>query len=653
MITIEVIAKNGVPLASPLAADFDELGGNIGRAEDATLVLADPERIVSRTHAAVGFRGGRYLLYDLGTAVAVHVNGRALGNGREAPIQPGDEIRIGPYELRVKAAAAAPREPAAAANGLGQFDEMVGTSGSLPDRPRDDPLALFSGGGFGASANPFEDLVAPASPPKAAPAAVAARATASPEPRRGPDPVRRAAPAAPAEATLLDDPFAISAQPPASQAPSAGGIPDDFDPFAAPPAVSAPAAVPAGSVLPEDLDLGRLADGMPDIDRLFELGPGAGADPFAPGHPLAEPLHQPNTTARDDPLASLRAAPMASARPTRADHTPEIRSAFTPPKPRPDPVQSVDFDLNEPDSDATPAAAKRSMFVSWDDAPAKAGKLQTVVIPVPQAPRETPAAPGSESTVIEEDARERRVDFVARMQREEASVTRPRVPTPTPSARAGQPTQPNAVGDAAREELLRAFLAGAGVPDLEMPGTLTPQLMGMFGQLLRTATQGTLDLLRARAIAKRELRADVTMIMPRENNPLKFSPSVEAALAHLLAPKGAGFMTPIRAVQDAYDDLRAHQVAFMAGMRAALAGVLARFDPEELEGRLTRQNLIDSLVPMTRRAKLWDLFIELYGEIAREATDDFHALFGREFLHAYEAQLSRLALDRNRGRPVA
>jgi FHA domain-containing protein len=91
----------------------------------------------------------------------------------------------------------------------------------------------------------------------------------------------------------------------------------------------------------------------------------------------------------------------------------------------------------------------------------------------------------------------------------------------------------------------------------------------------------------------------------------------------------------------------------MAGMRAALAGVLARFDPEPLESRLTNQNLLDSLVPMTRRAKLWDLFVELYGDIAREAEDDFHALFGREFVRAYEAQLSRLALERNRGRTAA
>jgi FHA domain-containing protein len=80
-----------------------------------------------------------------------------------------------------------------------------------------------------------------------------------------------------------------------------------------------------------------------------------------------------------------------------------------------------------------------------------------------------------------------------------------------------------------------------------------------------------------------------------------------------------------------------------------LAGVLARFNPENLEQRLTQKTVLDSLLPMNRRAKLWDLFSEMYHEISREAEDDFHALFGKEFLRAYEEQVSRLQ-EHNDGR---
>ena len=78
-------------------------------------------------------------------------------------------------------------------------------------------------------------------------------------------------------------------------------------------------------------------------------------------------------------------------------------------------------------------------------------------------------------------------------------------------------------------------------------------------------------------------------------------------------------------------------------MRAALTGVLARFDPETLERRLTEKSVIDSVLPMNRKAKLWDLFEQLHSDLQREAEDDFDALFGREFLRAYEAQLAKLA----------
>lgn len=104
-------------------------------------------------------------------------------------------------------------------------------------------------------------------------------------------------------------------------------------------------------------------------------------------------------------------------------------------------------------------------------------------------------------------------------------------------------------------------------------------------------------------------------------------------------------MTPLQAMKDAHDDLCAHQFGFMAGMRAALAGVLERFDPEELERRLTQKTVIDTLLHINRKAKLWDLFAERYKEISHEAEEDFHALFGKEFLRAYEAQIARLDQD--------
>jgi FHA domain-containing protein len=199
------------------------------------------------------------------------------------------------------------------------------------------------------------------------------------------------------------------------------------------------------------------------------------------------------------------------------------------------------------------------------------------------------------------------------------------------------------------DALALAFLEGAGIANFNLPAGLTPQTMNMLGQVLRQTVQTILDLLLARAMLKREMRADVTMIVAQENNPLKFSPNVEAALMHLLVPQ-RGYMQPLDAVKDACDDLRSNQFAFMAGMRAALAGILQRFNPDQLEQRLKHKSMLDSLLPANRKAKMWDLFSDLYGDVSREAEDNFHEIFGREFVRAYEAQIAKLSRQDGGGR---
>ena len=580
MIIIEAIVVNGQTPPQPLAAEFDELGGNIGRADGNTLVLPDPDKIISRTHAAIAFRGGRYVISDRGSVTPVYVNGRALGGGRESAIDVGDEIRIGGYTLVVKAGTAGAMPPGARPAAA---SSPPNAGPARPGGSKDDPLQLLGkSGGGGSGGGLFDDLIPPAE-----------RAVPAPPPT--PAPVRT---------QPADDPFA--ARPPAGAPVGSGmAIPVDFDPFelAAPAPAPAP-HVPGRPLIPDDFDPGSPGA---SIDKLFDLGPSVRADPFAPGHPLS-------------PFEA--GSPAGAARATQRDDAPEVRGAFRLPQARPD--SAPEPPAPRARALVPPSAESKDMIVSWEQAAGASGEIQTVIFPAGPAPQADPIPPA---------------DPVRRAPRESKASG----PEPAAAAPATTTTAPPATAAAvpSDDELLHAFLAGAGVPELGVTG-LSPQLMHIFGQLLREATQGTLDLLAARAIAKKEMRADMTMISARENNPLKFSPNAEAALSHLLAPQGRGFMTPIRAMRDAYDDLRAHQFAFMAGMRDALTGVLARFDPVALERRLTQKSVIDSVLPMNRKAKLWDLFEQLYADIQREAEDDFHTLFGREFVRAYEAQLAKL-----------
>lgn len=211
---------------------------------------------------------------------------------------------------------------------------------------------------------------------------------------------------------------------------------------------------------------------------------------------------------------------------------------------------------------------------------------------------------------------------------------------PVPPVAPPRPTATPAMAQEA-DALLAAFLRGIG-PLHQTPAQMTPELMERIGLLLRCSAEGTLQLLLARQELKREVRAELTMIGAHANNPLKYSPSADVALAHLLGPTMRGFMPAEAAMEDAYNDLRAHQFGVMVGVRAALAQLIERFGPEQLERKIAARTALDSVFAAQRKARLWDQFTALYASIAQEAEDDFHALFGAAFARAYDEQMARL-----------
>jgi len=183
---------------------------------------------------------------------------------------------------------------------------------------------------------------------------------------------------------------------------------------------------------------------------------------------------------------------------------------------------------------------------------------------------------------------------------------------------------------------------------VDAPEGVNPELLRLAGSLLRAAIEGTLQLVSVRATTRHELHAQVTVIHARNNNPLKFSPDARSALEQLLQPPMRGFLPGPAAVTEAMDDLVGHAIGTMAGTRSALEGVLARFAPRDLEARLAARSVVDSVLPMARKARLWDLYLQHHEAIREEAQEDFHALFGKAFLAAYEQQVDQLRRERPR-----
>ena len=595
-LTLRAVSLNDHPLTQPITAHFDAEGGSVGRGDHNTLALPDPERHISRQHAEISVSGNGYAIRNVGSSNPIIVRGQALARGESALLAHRDQVRIGGYLLEVIHEAAPDAEADTVVRGRAAVDASTpgmqrrpagASGGGNASRPAAGGAAAGLGdlGAPLSRSNPFADLLGEAAP-------------ASPMPRPA------IAAAAPIDA--FANPLPAAAGVPANSAawstsapPPRALLPDDFDPFEA----LAPAP-PARTPPPAPAESGAFGDLIPSaapasIDQMFGLRPGE-RDPLADfmagvvTPPRADSAGADAALPAGDPMAMFGdPAPPRAGNAPPADHVPELHAAFMPPAVRAAPVM------------AAPAGPP-----AFAPAVAPAGAPSVASAPA-SAPASVPASVPASAPAVEP----------------------PRAVAPGHDTWQGSP-----------RELWLALCEGAGV-SIDPQQGINPDLMRVVGGLLRASVAGTLQMMTVRATAKHELRAEVTMIQARNNNPLKFSPDARSALEQMLQPPMRGFLAGPEAMTDAMHDLVGHTIGTMAGTRAALEGVLDRFTPRQLEAKLTVNSMLDSVLPMNRKAKLWALYLQHFEAIRNEAQDDFHSLFGRAFLAAYEQQLDRLQRD--------
>lgn len=207
-----------------------------------------------------------------------------------------------------------------------------------------------------------------------------------------------------------------------------------------------------------------------------------------------------------------------------------------------------------------------------------------------------------------------------------------------PTAATCQPARLETTGTTGeREALAQAFLRGAGIADNSVAIDLNADFMEMIGKMLAISIQGAVDQTKLRSLVKREVNADVTMVVVRGNNPIKFLEDGGTVMTQMLRKKMPGFMAPVEAMQDAYEDLYAHQLAVVAGMRAMVADILARLDPESKKDE-PAASLFKPLMQANRNAKQLESLTARYRDICREYSGDDAPMFGMAFLDAYERE---------------
>ncbi len=379
-----------------------------------------------------------------------------------------------------------------------------------------------------------------------------------------------------------------------------GGLPDIADMIAAPAAAAQVSPGFAGDA-PDPMKL--LDDAGPGGDFLDDLL-GAEGGPTGPSQmnpvdpiddllpPLGEdedPFFQKPADGRDGTGASL---PM---------HSPSANDAFT-----------------------APAANLSQIPDDWDDllggpSPQEAPpQPQPVAVPTPAPAEPAPVA-------------ELRAKTPPTLPHDDGTAESPPIPAPT-----SEPPVDAGDSDAARAFLTALGTDAAGVDDKDLVNT-----MGRMGRVMRTLITGLREILMTRTSIKSEFRIEQTMISAGGNNPLKFSISAEQAIEAMVHPATKGYLSPETAAEQALEDIKAHEIAMITGMEAALKGVLARLNPEVLAGQIETSGAFGSIL-RGKKARYWEVYEKIYAEISDQAENDFHDLFSREFSRAYKDQLDQL-----------
>lgn len=207
-------------------------------------------------------------------------------------------------------------------------------------------------------------------------------------------------------------------------------------------------------------------------------------------------------------------------------------------------------------------------------------------------------------------------------------------PAPAPVAAAPQ----SGGGD---QTAAKRFIEALDCEDLAVADADLDQTMARLGRVMRTMIIGLREILMTRTSIKSEFRIDQTMISAGGNNPLKFSLSEDHAIEALVKPKSKGYLSPESATEEALDDIKAHEVAMVTGMQAAIKGVLSKLDPQELAGQIETSGAFGSMFK-GKKARYWEVYEKMYSQISDQAENDFHELFSREFARAYKEQLDKL-----------
>lgn len=251
---------------------------------------------------------------------------------------------------------------------------------------------------------------------------------------------------------------------------------------------------------------------------------------------------------------------------------------------------------------------------------------------IPAAPFSEPYAPASAPEVAVED------DWLRG--RAAPAPLEPAPPAPTPRRPPSRPSPadfpppaeaPPVAPAPVGPDVLPSIARAAGIDPRAFESRDPAAIAEDIGAVLRLLAHHLAQMLASRSETKGLIRsANRTMIRSHENNPLKFTATPEEALAVMFGPPTRNYLNAQAAVERSFADLKAHQIQTFGAMQAALEALFEDLAPEKIDRSVEADRGLGGLVG-SRKAKLWDVFVERWRAKAKRSdgrlSEAFMALF--------------------------
>ncbi len=189
---------------------------------------------------------------------------------------------------------------------------------------------------------------------------------------------------------------------------------------------------------------------------------------------------------------------------------------------------------------------------------------------------------------------------------------------------------------------LYAFYRGAGLAPKDIDEQQAAFMLHRAGRLMRQLLAGLTDALHFREEQMRKVLVPSTDTQPQSDHSRIFSAGVDAALNTLISDPAAESQSTVDATREAFEDVKIHQKAMLGAVRAAVSGLIARLDPDEVEESFEHSVKRNTLLGDDYKKRYWDRYRDVFQAMSPQSRGQFPQQFAAELSRVYEEATARL-----------